>query len=72
MLILMIVYVLSGLFFLSDKSDGKRKKAAGSLLFGGLWLLNDKDANRDLTKTEIYGFIIVITLIIGALLFNSY
>ncbi len=71
--IFMFGYIGFGLFlFSTSKENKKRRTIAGTLLFGGLWLLLNKDANRDLTKTEIFGFIIIFIFLVGAVLFNNY
>jgi uncharacterized membrane protein len=56
----------------TDKGDGKRKKIAGWMIFGGLWPLIDKDSNRNLTKIEIIGIAVVITFMIGALIHTNF
>jgi len=56
----------------SNKGDGKKRTVAGWMIFGGLWPLIDKKANRNLSAIEIIGVFVVLALIIGALIYTYF
>lgn len=56
----------------NDKGDGKRKRVAGWMIFGGLSPIIDKESNRNLSKTEIIGVAVLIAFMIEAFIYTFF
>ena len=62
-----------GTFILKSKKTSKKTKSiAGWTMFGGLWLLLNKEENRSLSKREINFFIIGLLLVIIAIAYTYF
>lgn len=69
-LLIICLFLIGGVLIKSDRGDGKRKKIGGWLIFGGLWPLLDKNANRDLSTYEKTGILVVVVLMLGAFIYT--
>jgi len=73
MLFLIICFLIAGIVFQRrNNRDGKKSTIVGWMIFGGLWPLINKKADRNLSTIEIVGFLVVVALIIGALIFTHF
>ncbi|OGT87406.1 MAG: hypothetical protein A3G96_01560 [Gammaproteobacteria bacterium RIFCSPLOWO2_12_FULL_52_10] len=55
-------------FYFWSKSE-KKNKVLGFLVFGP-WVFVEKDSKRDLSKRELFGWILVFLFIVVAIVFN--
>ncbi|MCP3932859.1 MAG: hypothetical protein GY705_27625 [Bacteroidetes bacterium] len=72
-----IILILSfwgiGAFIIKSKKTSKKtKNITGWAMFGGLWPLLNKDANRTLSKREIIGFLIAFIIVVGAFAYTYF
>jgi hypothetical protein len=68
-LIIIMISFWALAFYLYKKNQGKNKIVW--MTFGGLWPLINKENNRNLSKIEKVGMVVVILLTIGAFIYTN-